>query len=197
MHRLPRWKNAAHRLPQLVLIASVVILSWLGMMGVHELGHVLGAWWTGATVERVVLHPLRISRTDVSSNTRPLVVAWSGPILGVLLPLAAWAVARSIRFRLIYLLRFFAGFCLVANGAYIGGGSLARIGDCGELLRHGAGTWQLWLFGVVSVIAGLWLWNGLGLHFGVGPAKGRVDTSAAWTCAVAAAASIALCLLLN
>ena len=32
---------------QLTLIASILRLSWLGMMIVHELGHVLAAWVSG------------------------------------------------------------------------------------------------------------------------------------------------------
>ena len=64
------------RTNQLVLIASTVLLSWLGMMAVHEFGHVLGAWITGGRVERVVLHPLRFSRTDLAHNPSPMFVVW-------------------------------------------------------------------------------------------------------------------------
>jgi hypothetical protein len=54
------------RLFQVILIAATLCLSWLGMMIVHELGHVLLAWASGETIFKVVLHPLAISRTDVS-----------------------------------------------------------------------------------------------------------------------------------
>src|SRR4051794_14452795 len=108
------------RLHQCILVASVLPLSWLGMMAVHELGHVLGAWLTGGAVSKVVLHPLTISRTELSHNPHPLLVTWAGPVLGVLLPLLALGVAAAVRMPGVYLLRFFAGFCLIANGAYIG-----------------------------------------------------------------------------
>jgi hypothetical protein len=189
--------NAAQRLSQILLIASVAALSWLGMMGIHEVGHVGGARWTGATVERVVLHPLTISSTDLSANPRPLFVAWSGPIGGVLIPLVAWAAARSLRCERAYLLQFFLGFCLVANGAYIGGGSFARIGDCGDLLRHGAALWQLWLFGGVAVALGIGFWNGLGPRFGLGAAKGKVDRPVAWICTAAAVVVVTILLILD
>src|SRR5258707_10264948 len=117
------------RVHQVVLIVSAVLLSWLGMMIVHEFGHVVGAWLTGGTVAKVVLHPLTISRTDLSYNPQPLIVVWAGPVLGVWLPLAAWGGAVLLRLPGRYLLRFFAGFCLIANGAYIGVGELDRIGD--------------------------------------------------------------------
>ncbi|MGC3965806.1 MAG: hypothetical protein QM775_00075 [Pirellulales bacterium] len=50
------------RLPQVVLIGSVLLGSWLAMQAIHEAGHVFGAWLTEGRVERVVLHPLTISR---------------------------------------------------------------------------------------------------------------------------------------
>ncbi len=136
-----------NRLHQIVLVVSTVLGSWLGMQAVHESGHVLGARMTGGTVARVVLHPLTISRTDLAQNPSPLVVVWAGPLLGVLGPLLAWCIAAATRLRGAFVLRFFAGFCLLANGLYIGVGSFDRVGDCGEMLRHGSGVWQLWLFG--------------------------------------------------
>jgi hypothetical protein len=35
------------RVHQIVLIVSTLVFSWLGMMAVHEAGHVLAAWLTG------------------------------------------------------------------------------------------------------------------------------------------------------
>jgi hypothetical protein len=45
---------------------------------------------------------------------------------------------RLIRSRYSYLPRFFAGFCLIANGIYLGVGSFSGVGDAGDLLRYGA-----------------------------------------------------------
>jgi hypothetical protein len=179
------------RFHQCVLIASTLLLSWLGMMAVHEFGHVLGAGATGGTVSKVVLHPLTISRTDLSHNPHPLIVVWAGPVVGVVLPLLAWLIARTARWSGAYLLRFFAGFCLIANGAYIGIGSFDRIGDAGEMLRHGSPPWTLWLFGVVTAPAGLWLWHRLGLHFGFGAGRGAISVRAAYLCLAALGAVIA------
>ncbi len=145
------------------------------MMIVHELGHVVGAVCTGAIVKKVVLHPLAISRTDVGNNQHPIVVIWLGPILGSLLPLPLLAVVKKANCAGWPLAKFFAGFCLVANRAYIGFGSFERIGDAGDLLGHGSPAWSLWLFGVVTIPFGFWLWNGLGPSFGLGAAKGEVN----------------------
>jgi hypothetical protein len=168
------------RLRQAMLIGSTVLGSWLGMQAVHESGHALGAWLTGGRVARVVLHPLTLSRTDLGHNPRPLFVAWAGPVFGSLLPLLLWGVAAGLRLPGAFVLRFFAGFCLVANGVYIAGGSFDRIGDCGEMLRHGSAAWQLWLFGALTAPAGLWLWHNQGPHFGLGSARGRVGAGAAY-----------------
>ena len=71
---------------RILFVVASLGLSWLGMMAVHELGHVIAAMMSGGTVVRIVLHPAAISRTDVSPNPFPLLVAWSGPILGSLIP---------------------------------------------------------------------------------------------------------------
>jgi hypothetical protein len=153
---------------QILLFVSACLLAWLLMQVVHEFGHMAAAWATGGSVERVVLHPLAISRTDVEPNPHPLVVAWAGPVLGVLIPFAVWEVGAASRNSFVWLSQFFAGFCLIANGLYIGIGSFQRIGDAGEMIQHGSPRWTLWLFGLITAPAGLLLWNGLGPNFGIG-----------------------------
>jgi hypothetical protein len=159
-----------------LLTVATIFASWLGMQAVHEAGHVLGASLTGGQVERVVLHPLTISRTDLSKNPHPLLVTWAGPVFGSIAPVLIWLLFR--RSDLGFLLRFFAGFCLVANGLYLGIGSLDGVGDAGDLLRNGARSWQLWAFGVLTVLPGLWLWHGLGADFGVGTRAKTIPTKA-------------------
>lgn len=167
------------RRDQMILICSFIGFSWLAMQAVHELGHVVGAMLSGGKVIRVVLLPWVISRTDVDPNPHPLLVVWSGPIIGALLPLLAWLVARAMRAPGLYLFRFFAGFCLIANGVYIGAGSLSGIADAGDMLRSGAPQWSLIAFGLATAPAGLYLWNGLGQHFGFAGAQNKVDRRAA------------------
>lgn len=173
----------SERLATGLLWISLVAASWLGMMAIHEAGHVLAATATGGTVVKVVLHPLTISRTDVSPNPQPLVVAWAGPVFGALAPLAVWLVA--LRWAYSYLLRFFAGFCLIANGAYLAVGVFDRVGDAGDIQRGGSPMWTLWVFGAVCVPVGFWLWHGQGRFFGFG---GGVDRRVAWGCFLVAVA---------
>ena len=152
-----------------IVIATLFVNCWLGMQAVHEAGHVLGVWASGGRTVRVVWHPLTISRTDFADCPHPAGAVWAGPIVGVLGPLAAWGTAVGAGLRQAFLLRFFAGFCLLTNGAYLAGGSFAGIGDCGELLNHGVPQGALLAFGALTIPAGLFLWHGQGPHFGLGP----------------------------
>lgn len=163
------------RLMQGVLIASTLLGSWLGMQAIHEAGHVLGALLTHGKIARVVLHPFTISRTDLVANPSPLVVVWAGPVFGIVVPFLAWCLAAAVGFSGAFVLRFFAGFCLIANGVYIGVGSFDGVGDCGQMLRHGSEMWHLWLFGVLATPLGILLWHRQGPYFGFGSAKGQVN----------------------
>lgn len=146
------------------LTAVVLYAAWLGMMAVHEAGHVLHARLSGGVVERVEIPLLGLSQTFYSANPRPHFVTWGGPVWGCLVPLMALAaVMRGPR-----LLRqtgqCFAGFCLVANGAYLGVGWIDGASDAGELRAHGTPVWLMVVIGLIAVAAGLLLWHRLGLE---------------------------------
>ena len=171
---------------QVLLIVSATGFSWLAMMVVHEFGHVWHAWLSGGTVVKVFLHPAAISRTDVSPNPHPLFVAWGGVVWGCLIPLGLLAAVRLAARSYAYLAAYFAGFCLIANGAYLTAGSFLHDGDdAGVVLSHGGAQWQLIAFGVSAFAAGLYLCSGLGPHFGLGPTGGKVDRKAAIGAALA------------
>jgi Peptidase M50B-like len=165
------------RIRQGLLILSTILLSWLLMQVVHEFGHMAAAWLSGGRVIHVVLHPLAISRTDVHPNPHPSIVVWGGPLMSALLPLAV-----ALVFALVHLsngfLWFFAGFCLIANGAYIGFGSFQRIGDCGEMIRNGTPIWLLWLFGGIAIPFGLFLWSRAEIYIRDGENKPRPSIQA-------------------
>ena len=166
------------RVQQIVLIVSFLLFSWLGMQAVHELGHIVGAWLTGGDVTRVVLHPLAISRTDLGHNRLPLVVVWAGPIVGVLLPLIVYMVAKAFRVGGLYLFRFFAAFCLLVNGGYIGFGPSEGVLDTAVMVRCGTPRWVMVSFGLAAIALGLYLMHGQGKYFGLGQAKGKVSRTA-------------------
>jgi hypothetical protein len=180
------------RFHPILLIASLIALSWLMMQAVHEFGHVVAAWATGGTVTKVVLHPLALSRTDVEPNPQPLAVAWGGPLIGIAIPLSIWCIALAARLSTAHLFRFFAGFCLVANGVDLGLGSLGAVGDAGDILRHGGSFWTLIAFGTATAPLGFALWNDQASRFGIGSTAPAVSPSLAWSCAILLAAVILL-----
>jgi len=151
--------------------------SWVGMMLTHECGHVLHAWLSGGKIAHVSLPLAGFSRTDVAPNPHPQFVAWGGAVWGCFTPLLLLAAAcRFARPR--RLLLFFAGFCLIANGAYLAVGLPLRAGDAGDLVRHGAPPWTLVAFGVITVPLGLAFWHLLGPRFGLlRPPNTRIDPS--------------------
>jgi hypothetical protein len=150
------------------VVASCVALSWLAMQAVHEGGHVLHAWLSGGSIARVVVHPLEISRTELGRNPHPLFVAAGGLLWGGALPAAGLRVASRLDARAGQLVRFFAGFCLIANGTYLLAGTLARTGDPADLLRHRAPAALLLLLGAAMAGAGLAVWHRLGPRMGFG-----------------------------
>jgi hypothetical protein len=113
-----------------------------------------------------VLHPLAFSRTDVSPNPRPRLVAWGGVAWGSALPLVVWLASRRLRRPLTPLWRFFAGFCLIANGVYLVSAVAKPVGDADDLIGLGVPRAVLVIIGVSLAAAGLCLWHGLATHLG-------------------------------
>lgn len=169
------------RFYQLLFVISLVAICWLAMMGVHELGHVIGGLLTGGSVSQVILHPLSISRTDLSDNPYPAIVVWAGPILGVLIPLVLLMIVRRLQWSQIRFVQFFVGFCLIANGAYIAGGSWDGIGDCGVMLHTGTPLWIMWSFGLLTIPTGFLLWHRLGTLQDWWRTPESITPRAAWT----------------
>lgn len=178
------------RFPQILLVVTFIGFSWLAMQAAHEAGHVLVARLTGGEVIKVALHPLIVLRTDLGENPQPLAVVWGGPLVGSVLPLLVFAVAAACRAPGVYLFRFFAGFCLVANGVYIGTGWWFADGaDPSVMTENGSPAWMLVLFGLLAAPLGLYLWHRQGPHFGLGAAKGNVSL---WAAVISAALFLVL-----
>jgi hypothetical protein len=168
------------RIQQFVFIITFIGFCWLTMQVVHELGHIFSARISGGQVEKVVLQPLTFSRTDVSSNPHPLIQIWGGPIVGITLPMAIMAIAYFFHTSYLLLFRFFAGFCCVANGAYIGFGPNSPGLDTQVMLSLGCERWQLMLFGLPMLVLGLYFLNGTGKIFGLGVPGGKVNMKFVW-----------------
>lgn len=157
-------------------MVSTLVASWYGMMLVHELGHVVAAWGTGSRVAEVRVPFFGLSQTEIAEYRRAAVVVAMGPIIGVVVPLLVWLVARLSRAGVGPLARFFAGFCLVANGGYMASGMILPVGDAADLAALGVPGWAMGVPGLVAAGAGLAAWNGLGRAFGFGGGEVRRST---------------------
>jgi len=153
---VPGPQRAVYRL---FLAVAVLYATWMRMMAVHELGHMLNAWMSGGRVIQVQMPLFGFSQTIVHPNPRERFVVWGGPIWGVLIPLLACGVFRLARGAAPDLVRFFAGFCLIANGAYIGLGWTKRAGDAADLRRLGVSPALMIVFGLVCMTSGFFLWH--------------------------------------
>jgi hypothetical protein len=142
-----------------LLAPLVIYATWIGMLALHEMGHAINAWVSGGRVIRVSIPPWGFSQTIVWPNPHELFEVWGGPTWGAGLGLIACGIAFLARRRLPETLKFFTGFCLIANGCYLGLGWIWRSGDAGDLVRLGVPIWTLIVFGIVAVGAGLMLWH--------------------------------------
>lgn len=168
------------RLRQIVLVASILWIAWLLMMLIHECGHVLGAIATGGVVRQFVWYPSVLSRTDVFPNPHLLIEIWAGPIFGSAAPLILAVISQAFRLRIAYLFWAIAGFCLIANGAYIGIGSIHPVGDAKELITHDVPRWILAAFGLIATVGGILIWNWISPRFGFGRTSASVNVRHAW-----------------
>lgn len=171
-------KNLSKRLSQIILICLLLCFSWLGMQAVHECGHILAAFFTGASIEKVKLNPLEFSQTVLSVNPYPLFVAVSGALFGSILPLFIYIVFRAFNLRYLYVFKFFAGFCLLCNGLYLGAGGFINAGDAFDIIKCGIPLWALLLWGIFTVPSGFYLWHNEGRYFGFGDDVSNVDKNA-------------------
>ena len=132
------------RLAELVLL---ILVSWVVMTFTHETGHLIGGWASGATLTDVDLAPWRLPYSLHGPDPYPLVTLWSGPLLGVLLPLGLALVIRRPWAWLI------ADFCLLANGVYLALAWVSgdRFLDTPRLLAAGADPISIAVFCLLTI----------------------------------------------
>lgn len=177
-----RYSRDMNRLPQIALVITFLLLSWLLMQVVHECGHVIGAVVSGGRIQQVILHPLVISRTDYSYNPHPLFVVWCGPILGMIIPVFIAGLSKKLAESLGYLFTAFAGFCLIANGIYLALGTIEGSGDVGEIIYYEGAVWPMIVLGLVCAPTGFYLWHVASPRFGFGKDPAEIQREHVLTC---------------
>lgn len=177
---------------QVAAMAPIVVWMWLAMMLVHELGHALAALATGGRLVSLELRPGYLSHTFVQPNPRPSTVAWSGFLVGWLVPqmtAPAWRIDGAIVGQA---LRAWAAFCLLAGGVYLATGGGERLTDTGKLTAEGWPLTGLVVVGLVVATVGYarsrTAWIGITQRLEREPIKARTATGwwiflAAWIAA--------------
>lgn len=113
----------------------------------HECGHLIAGQCCGGQLVAVDLLPWHLPYSIFEPDPYPLITLWSGPLVGVILPLViAFVVDRPAVWLIAY-------FCLLANGLYIAGGwwSPSDQLDTTKLIKHGASPISLGVFCVISI----------------------------------------------
>lgn len=140
----------------LFFLAPLAGLTWLSSMLIHELGHVLAAIGTGGKLAVVDVRPWHFSTTLLSPNPQPSVVAWSGLLMGWLVPLITlpfWAMRGKVAL-VGSLLKTWSAFCWLATGSYLALALGESFSDSGLLLREGWSPVFLFVSGIVVAVIG-------------------------------------------
>jgi hypothetical protein len=94
------------------------------MVLTHELGHLLGGWLGGATLQQFDLAPWRLPYSIHQPDPHPLLTLWMGPLFGAFFPLVLSVLIRRPW------ADFIADFSVLANGTYL---AIAWISDSPQL----------------------------------------------------------------
>lgn len=135
---------------RMLYFCGLLTASWLVMTSIHELGHIVGGWCSGAKLQQVDLLPWHLPYSIFDPDPLPLVTLWCGPVLGVLVPLTVALLLRQ------YWMWFIANFCLLANGVYIAAAWFSgdRYLDTPQLLAHGAHPFTIALYCTLTIGGG-------------------------------------------
>lgn len=130
------------RLWPVVKMLLWLVAAWTVMVTTHELGHILGGCCSGASLREAELRPWRLPYSLFDPDPHPLVTLWSGPGLGILIPVTAALIFRHRR------AWFIASFSVLANGLYLGLGLTTddKWLDSVKMLEHGARPWHILFF---------------------------------------------------
>jgi hypothetical protein len=124
-----------------------LVMSWCVTTFTHEAGHLVGGWIGGGTFRTANLLPWTLPYSIFDPDPHPLITLWSGPILGVLVPLGfAFIIQRNWMW-------FIADFAMLANGAYIATAWWSGEShlDTPKLLEHGAHPLTIGLYCALTI----------------------------------------------
>ena len=108
---------------------------------------IAGGMACGATLTDYDFAPWRMPDSLHSPNPHPLITLWSGPMLGVAIPVGIASVARR---RWMW---FIADFCIIANGTYLALAWISgdRFLDTTRMLAAGANPVTIVVYCVLTI----------------------------------------------
>lgn len=138
------------RVQKNAMFAFLLIVAWCTMVVSHEVGHLLGGWFSGATLVDASVLPWQLPYSLHEPDPYPLVTLWSGPLFGAMVPGIVSLCVRALA------VRFVADFCVLANGCYLATAyfSADHFLDTQRLLSAGAPAWTIWAFCLATISFG-------------------------------------------
>lgn len=124
------------------------------MLLTHEVGHIVAAKLSGGEILAVEIAPGKLSSTILSRNPAPSFVVWAGFLSGWLLPFLSVPFWKTQRLYLGDTFKTFAGFCVLAGGAYLAVGGNESFADTGQLIALGWNHYVLIVIGAAVAVAG-------------------------------------------
>ncbi|QDT59598.1 hypothetical protein SV7mr_21070 [Stieleria bergensis] len=130
--------------------AGLLVVSYCVMTFTHELGHLIGGCCGGGKLLSADLAPWRLPYSLFRPDPFPKLTLWSGPILGVLIPLLiAWPLGKPWAWLI-------AHFCVLANGCYLAIAAFTGdpLLDTARLLNSGVHPLLIAAFCVITIPCG-------------------------------------------
>lgn len=118
------------------------------------MGHVICGWMIGGTFRYIDVYPFHFSTTILQPNPNPVLVTWSGLLLGWALPLLTIPLWRMRWAAIGPLLQSWSGYCWLAFGSYLALAAGESLSDTGQLLAQGWPVVLLVCIGAAVAISG-------------------------------------------
>lgn len=144
-----------------LLLLGAFIFAYNASVCLHELGHAIGFWVTGSSVERLIIYPFAWSRCVPASVSdfelaHPSFTTWAGPVFGVLMGLVLSAIVWRWRGPYVILAIMTGVTSCIYNALYLLHDSFANIGgDASRLISYGTPKLLVIAVGLLMMGAGI------------------------------------------
>ncbi|WP_417730619.1 hypothetical protein [Rosistilla oblonga] len=133
-----------------ITLATLLAISWVAMTFTHEMGHIIGGWFGGATLIQYDIAPWKLPFSIHNPDPIPVLTLWAGPVFGVVFPVGLAALIRRPA------AWFVADFCILANGTYLAAAWISgdQFLDTSRMLDAGVPRVAIALYCVLTIGGG-------------------------------------------